>query len=93
MQRWRCGTMGTSDTETNEYGYGSSGGDTGKATEATGTGRNSWRWTIFCSASALGSIVGNGVRIEGQGGHMLRVRGGNGGNKDLGLGMKRRESN
>ena len=40
---------------------GSSGGDTGQAKEAMGTGRNGRRWTIFCSSSELGSIFGNDV--------------------------------
>ena len=53
--------MGTSDMDTQEYGDDSSGGDVGRAAEATGIGRNIRMWKIFFSASALGLILGYGV--------------------------------
>ena len=43
--------------ETQKYGDNGSGRDAGRATEATGTGKNGRMWARFRSTLALGSIA------------------------------------
>ena len=56
--------MDKSEAETQEDGDGGSITDAGLATEEMGTGRNVRRWTTFCFALALGSIVGDNIGDE-----------------------------